>query len=517
MLKMKGSCATLIQIYAMKISTASPESVKRGRSLLILLFISASLILFFSELVEKSMFIDGVWYAVISRNLAEGVGSFWFPRFSETIFPNFHEHPPFIFGLQAAFFGVLGDHWLTERFFSFCHYLATGLLIARLWRKGSKSWPLLRGYWILPLFLWQVNLVTYYFQPANLLDASISLLGLASIWCMWQGLHHRGRLAWLAAAGFMLVAGFLSKGVVALYPLAFIPLYGRICRGYSFKQIFLNTAWVGASFAFLLVVLVSVNPLAYESLSKYIDVQLLASLRGERRLYYYRSNRFYIVIQLMWILVPMVLALLGSYLARRWMKFELKEEEVDKREYTIKLAWTYFALGLCASLPIMISPRQAIPYLLPSIPFFSLAFAWWAGPSLIQFLARWQRDWKLTFTIAKGGAWMAVCLALAFCAIKVGDMNNRDAAVIQDSNLIGQVVGENQTISSTTYNMYISGYLMRYDKISLDTTETQHSFLLSKKDEPINRTQYVKIPLPTLEYDLYQKKEEESSFTQHTK
>lgn len=500
----------------MKFSTASPESLQRGRRMLILFFISASLILFFSELVEKSMFIDGVWYAVISRNLAEGVGSFWFPRFSETIFPNFHEHPPFIFGLQSAFFDVLGDHWLTERFFSFCHYVGTGLLIALLWRKGTKSWPILRRYWILPLLLWQVNLVTYYFQPANLLDASISLIGLASIWCMWQGLHHRGRLAWLALAGFMLVVGFLSKGVVALYPLAFIPLYGWICRGYSFKQIVFNTAWVFASFALLLWLLVNLNPFAYESLSKYVDVQLLASLRGDRRLYYYRSNRFYIVFQLLWVLVPMILLLLASMVAKRWLKLEVEPQERDKQIYTRNLAFTYFALGLSASLPIMISPRQAIPYLLPSIPFFSLAFAWWAGPSLIKFLLKWQEEWKLSFRLMKGGAWMTVLLGLTFCTLKIGEMNGRDAAVIQDSGLIGEVVGENKTISSTTYNMYISGYLMRFDKISIDTTDTQHTYLLSKKDEPVNRTQYVKIPLPTLEYDLYQLKLEEHSFTHHS-
>ena len=71
--EVRGSCVNLDQIYAMKIPTASPESLKRGRPLMVLLFISSSLVLFFSELVEKSMFIDGVWYAVISRNLAEGV------------------------------------------------------------------------------------------------------------------------------------------------------------------------------------------------------------------------------------------------------------------------------------------------------------------------------------------------------------------------------------------------------------------------------------------------------------
>ena len=111
---------------------------------------------------------------------------------------------------------------------------------------------------------------------------------------------------------------------------------------------------------------------------------------------------------------------------------------------------------------------------------------------------------------------MAILLGFVICAMKVGDMNGRDASVIQDSNLIGQVVGENKIISSTTYNMYVSGYLMRFDKISIDTTAKKHPYLLSKKDEPIDSTQYVKIPLPTLEYDLYERKLEAHSFTQHS-
>lgn len=462
------------------------------------------------------MFIDGVWYAVISRNLSEGIGSFWSPQFSATIFPNFHEHPPFIFGLQSLFFKVIGDHWLTERLFSFCHYLLTGLLIARLWMKGTKAWPWLRPYWALPLLLWQVNLVTYYFQPANLLDASISLMGLASIWCMWQGLHHRGRVAWLSVAGGMLVVGFLSKGVVALYPLAFIPLYGWICRGYSFRQIVENSFWVGASFVLFLALLVSFNPLAYESLSKYIDIQLLASLRGERRLYYYRSNRFYIVGQLAWVLVPMLLVLLGSTIGQRWLKLKTPTEAREKRAYTQKLARTFFLLGLCASLPIMISPRQAIPYLLPSIPFFSLAFAWWSGPAVVQLLMAWQERWKYGHNLLRFGGWMGIVLGLGFCIMKVGDMNQRDAAVIRDSDLIGQVVGKEKTISSTTYNMYIAGYLMRYSKISIDTTNASHDYLLSTKKDEVKLQEYVKVPLPTQEYDLYQKLPSAASYSQHS-
>ena len=67
------------------------------------------LVLYLAESVEESMFVDGLWYASISRNLAEGYGSFWNPQFSAIIFSDFHEHPPLWFGVQSLFFQLLGD------------------------------------------------------------------------------------------------------------------------------------------------------------------------------------------------------------------------------------------------------------------------------------------------------------------------------------------------------------------------------------------------------------------------
>ena len=93
--------------------------------------------------------------------------------------------------------------------------------------------------------------------------------------------------------------------------------------------------------------------------------------------------------------------------------------------------------------------------------------------------------------------------AIVFCGLKWGDQNDRDAATIGDAILIGEQVGKEQVISSTTYNMYISGYLMRYDKISLDTNTLDRPYLLSLKDNVVKDTRYTKIPLPTQQYDLY--------------
>ncbi len=40
------------------------------------------------------MHVDGLWYATISKNLAEGFGSFWAPAFTATMAPVFNAHPP---------------------------------------------------------------------------------------------------------------------------------------------------------------------------------------------------------------------------------------------------------------------------------------------------------------------------------------------------------------------------------------------------------------------------------------
>lgn len=48
------------------------------------------------------MFVDGVTYAAIARNLAQGNGSFWSPFYTATLYPQFFEHPPLGFALQGA-------------------------------------------------------------------------------------------------------------------------------------------------------------------------------------------------------------------------------------------------------------------------------------------------------------------------------------------------------------------------------------------------------------------------------
>src|SRR5690606_19575093 len=80
-------------------------------------------------LFSDGMFMDGLIYATIAKNLANGMGSFWYLKFSETFFSAFHEHPPLAMALQSIFFKIFGDSIYVERFYSMGSFLITGYIM----------------------------------------------------------------------------------------------------------------------------------------------------------------------------------------------------------------------------------------------------------------------------------------------------------------------------------------------------------------------------------------------------
>jgi hypothetical protein len=73
-----------------------------------------------AHLVSSECFLDGVVYASISRNLANGEGTFWRLMFIANI--PFHEHPPFFFWFESlAFRPGVPDPRAGERIFACRH------------------------------------------------------------------------------------------------------------------------------------------------------------------------------------------------------------------------------------------------------------------------------------------------------------------------------------------------------------------------------------------------------------
>ena len=101
-------------------------------------------------LLSHGMFMDGIMYATVSNNLANGLGSMSDLAFSETIELHFREHPPLAFWIQSMFYKIFGDSFIIEKLYSALTYLTTGLILRKIWIKVTHQKELA---W-LPLLFW---------------------------------------------------------------------------------------------------------------------------------------------------------------------------------------------------------------------------------------------------------------------------------------------------------------------------------------------------------------------------
>src|SRR6266571_4350347 len=184
------------------------------------------------------MFLDGVTYASIARNLAEGRGRFWALHYTETIYPAFHEHPPLGFWLQSLWFRIFGDQWFVERAYSAAAAALVGVFIVITWR-AARAVPGARDQDWLPVALWMAAPVVSWTIVGNLLETTVAVFVIAAVAVLIAGQpvreDRRTRVpSWdfaasgsVAAAlgrgcssGLCIVAATLSKGPVGLFPLA---------------------------------------------------------------------------------------------------------------------------------------------------------------------------------------------------------------------------------------------------------------------------------------------------------
>ncbi len=192
------------------------------------------------RLVHRGMFVDGVTYASIARNLAEGQGSFWSPFYTATIYPQFHEHPPLGFWLQSLWFRVLGDHLFVERAYSTAAALATAFVIACIWhllsRRDDASGPAAvsaRFDW-LPILFWIAVPVVSWSIVGNLLETSVAVFSATAVAAAIAAAYAerlKAAIGWGILSGASIVAATLTKGPAGLFPLVapviFWPISGQ--------------------------------------------------------------------------------------------------------------------------------------------------------------------------------------------------------------------------------------------------------------------------------------------------
>ena len=452
------------------------------------------LIIVYQDLFSNGMFLDGLIYSTVSKNLAGGIGTFWNPHFTATCLPEFHEHPPLAFGIQSLFYRLLGGSRFIDKFYSIVTVLIVGYIVIKIWKTlGYKhGW--------LPLFIWILTPTVFWASYNNLLENTLTIFISLSILFYLKNQENKN-VFFILHSGFMLSLGFLTKGFVAFFPWTFPFLLWLIIRQKSFGKMIIDSIGIFVFTLIPLLLLILLFPVVRLSLHKYIDNQVIESLRNAVTV----DSRFDIVKRLFSELAPAaslcILLLVWSRI-RKYPTILVKENS--------KKALVFVLLGLTGVLPIMLSMKQSGFYIIPAYPFFALGTGILMYPligSLINKINYDSRGFLFFKWFGYGLFFGGIILSIYF-----SDHYSRDKDKIKDIYTILPEIPHG-TIINITPDVYsdwsLHAYFGRFKNISLDPDSTnKREYLLIKNEyysDTLN-TNYKISELNTIVYQLFKKK-----------
>ncbi|MFZ9846811.1 MAG: ArnT family glycosyltransferase [Flavobacteriales bacterium] len=440
------------------------------------------------SLFTEGMFMDGLMYATVAKNLAHGEGSFWFLKFSDTYLSSFHEHPPLIFGLQSICFRIFGDSVFVERFFSFFTYIASGALMILIFRKITVD-KFHHLAWF-PLLLWIAVPLVPWGAMNNMLENGMLVFILASVLFYLKSVS-KYRILFLALSSFMLFAAFLSKGFTGLFPLSLPFWFWCFDKEYPFKKFVADSLFLLGFLFLFFAVLFLFQKDSLPSLQAYFDIQVKNSLQNVVTV----NSRFYIVGRLITeLLISLGVVVLIFLLGRK------------NRSVAMEYKWLYIflALGLSGVLPIMLSLKQNAHYLLCAFPFFSITMAILVLPYLAILIdkIKWR---SLTYYLATFSLFICA-LGIAFSQI---ENYSRDEGMIHDVKMIANELPPHTVIfveGNEFSNWALQAYFYRYASLNLSLDGLKFpEYKLIRKDSEIPQD-YLEVPIPTKDYILLTKK-----------
>lgn len=414
---------------------------------------------------------DGCQYAVVSRNFAEGLGSFWFPFLSPTWqragSTAFMEQPPLFYALEGSFFALFGDGFFTEKAFCLFNLGLTVLLIIAIWRVVLQEHEALRKMAWLPVLLWFISPTVSWVFRNNLIENSLGVFVLASAYFCLRALMKPGSffLLYLGLSGLLLFGGSLVKGLPGLFPLMLPLIYALFIRKSSWKKIMVAFIVLTGIPLLLYTLLLVFNDTAGESLRFYAEERLMKRVGEEPTV----NNRFSLLLWLLLDLLPMFAFLVLPYL----IPSSILQREKTQDKYKGLILFFLFA-GLCGVLPLCLTHVQREMYYVPAIPFFALAAGLFLANAIHTLISRIPLHQLNRLNYITSGLCI-LCCAYAFSQWK-GDA--RDHEVLQDVRHIGEKLGKERMLYAP-YEVYsrwdLQFYLLRYYHISLSSMDVHRN------------------------------------------
>lgn len=460
-----------------------------------ILTIAIFIIVVAPSLIQEGMFMDGLLYLGVSKNMAQGIGTFWEPIFSYSWHSSgsdfFHEQPPLGFGLQAIFFKVFGFSIYVERLYSFLVACITAYLIFKIWNKVTQdkfkniSW--------LPILLWITIPISFWSIHNNILENTLSLFTLLSVLFLLKGVQaqQNKQLLFLVGGFFIFLATF-TKGVPGLFPLAVIPLYCLIYRKSSFINTTLWTMTPILTVATAYLLMLTISEGAFNSFKFYFQERLIGRISSSPTV----DSRYWILGKLFLELVPIMLL---TFIVLAITKTKKKLSNINFKHVLL-----FFSIGICASIPLTLTMIQRPFYFSPSLPFFGIAAAFIIAPLLSQFITKINTA-SIKFQTFKILSSIALIASITVTVISIGK-TRRDKIIINDIKTLSTVIPYNATVKTTPkVNRQWSNqvYAMRYHNLHLDSKKEKAEYHLFYKNTEVKKENLELVALNLNLFKLY--------------
>lgn len=465
--------------------------------------ISAIMILTISDLIQDGVFMDGMLYISVAKNLADGMGTFWEPHFSKTVMTVFREQPPLYFGLLAVFFKIFGSGMFVERLFCFLCFVLTLFYIHKIWKalffndllSAKNSW--------LPVLFFATIPICFWSYSNHVEETVMTLFATMSVYYLSEALFLKEKIIInLFIAGICVFLSSLTKGIQGLFPITGVFFYWMVSRQLSFKKNLVYSAILVGTPAFIYLMLILFNEHIYRVFKLYLENRLGKAFNST--VHNTTDNHFEIVIRLFTELIPMFILMGIIYLFHR----KNMSDKTEQKSNRVKIVWLLL-IGFSGSLPLASTLEQRGFYLLTSLPLFAISGALIVSgrmKELIENINISGNKYRYSKLITIG----IFLFSVGFTISKIGEAK-RDKELLADIYSFGKFIprGEIVTIPEEMWNDWnLQTYSIRYNYISLKMADTTNRYFFIRKNLPKNLVPegYEPYPIKTYYLDLYLRK-----------
>lgn len=455
-----------------------------------LLLFSAFLFLFVAPLFQQGLFIDGLLYKTVANNYFRGEGEFWSMKFSDVTMTPFYEQPPLFFAVTAYFYHLFGNSFLADKFLTLLMLIGVVVVLKKVNRLLSNE-PLMHR--VSLLFFLGIPVIAWSFAN-QVIETQVALLSLLGYMFFLLSRGTGSFLIYVFAFSIIGIGLFLTKGFQSCFVLI-VPF----AYAFSFKNSRDLLFGVLSSLIFLslLYYFLRVNEASKSWFDNYYSKRLMASLNGVGATTTWRLE---IVFRLFTEMLFPLLVILAVWI------YAKKKKIVKRSGLHQKHALALLITGLAGSLPYVITLEQRGFYLVPSFAFFILALVVFFQHEISSLFIVYEQQLhrKMVEYVLLATSVLSVIYLLASPFLF-----KRDENLIHDVAIISKYVEAHDTVAidedmwnDTPLQSYL--YMQKQCNVEAGVDKTYYIHDRSHPTDP--DPSYVKLPVPTRQYDLYKGK-----------